>query len=273
MKHKPLRQKLLAIQSAVMAGAVGNDAAMPVYTHFHIKAGRLDTVRLAAHPGFGTKYAEIMSAHSIEKLLADYQQLAQFSELELIQTGYLGHASQIGPIARFIAQTQSDSAELRYILDPVLGDAGRLYVDPDIRAQMIRHLLPLAHILTPNHFELDSLTGKGTTTIDAVTDAARTLLNRRLEAVFVTGISLNDKQIADLLVTQKTATPFLHKRRAAGVSGSGDVLTALLCVFILQQNSIEQACQKASQMTARLIEQAYSPLGLPIPDALWRNVE
>ena len=57
---KSFQPDILAIQSAVMIGAVGNDAAMPVYTHFRQKAARLDTVRLAAHPGFGpeTEYAQ-----------------------------------------------------------------------------------------------------------------------------------------------------------------------------------------------------------------------
>ena len=47
------QQVILSIQSAVMHGAVGNDAAMPVYQHLKQPAERLDTVRLAAHPGFG----------------------------------------------------------------------------------------------------------------------------------------------------------------------------------------------------------------------------
>ena len=50
---------VLSIQSGVMAGAVGNDAAGPIYAQRDLKAARLDTVRLAAHPGHG-----VMRAHT-----------------------------------------------------------------------------------------------------------------------------------------------------------------------------------------------------------------
>ena len=55
----PFQPRILAIQSAVLVGAVGNDAAIPVYTHFRQKAARLDTVRLAAHPGFQAGFSDI----------------------------------------------------------------------------------------------------------------------------------------------------------------------------------------------------------------------
>ena len=61
---------ILSIQSGVMAGAVGNDAAGPIYAQRDLKAARLDTVRLAAHPGHGVMRAHTTPANTLSELLA-----------------------------------------------------------------------------------------------------------------------------------------------------------------------------------------------------------
>ena len=43
------------------------------------------------------------------------------------------------------------------MLDPVLGDNGRIYVDKGLVGAMRDQLLPLASFVTPNQFELQLL--------------------------------------------------------------------------------------------------------------------
>ena len=47
------------------------------------------------------------------------------------------------------------------LVDPILGDAGRLYVAPETAEAIRDELLPLATVATPNLFELQWLTGIG----------------------------------------------------------------------------------------------------------------
>ena len=72
-------------------------------------------------------------------------------------TGYLGDARQAGPIHSMIQDWQAGRHDGLYILDPVLGDGGRLYVDTAVVDQIRQTLLPCAHIVTPNQFELGSV--------------------------------------------------------------------------------------------------------------------
>ena len=123
---------ILSIQSAVIHGAVGNNAAMPIYQYLRQPAESVDTVQLAAHPGFGTSMLSVTPAAELGALLADYRKLDIFRELGAIQTGYFGDHSQIGPVAQFIAASTQANKPLIYLLDPVLGDSGRLYVDSSI---------------------------------------------------------------------------------------------------------------------------------------------
>lgn len=49
------------------------------------------------------------------------------------------------------------------VLDPVLGDNGRMYVSESISSVMRDRLLPLADMITPNQFELGYVTGTDAT--------------------------------------------------------------------------------------------------------------
>lgn len=39
--------------------------------------------------------------------------------------------------------------------DPVMGDNGKLYVPEELKEIYIKEIVPLADIVTPNHFELE----------------------------------------------------------------------------------------------------------------------
>ena len=267
--------QILTIQSAVMIGAVGNDAAMPVYTHFRQKAARLDTVRLAAHPGFQAGFTDITPADTLAALLHDFANLQQTTLPDAIQTGYFGAADQIAPVTEFIAGSQN-KGNIFYLLDPVLGDAGKLYVEQSIAVSIQERLLPLADIITPNAFELGLLAGRDVTSLAEAEIAAQQLLAKnsgRLKAVFATGIHAGTGKIADMLTTGKGTTSFVHNRKIHGVSGSGDVLSALVISAFLRDAGLEEACQRASVLAAEMIARTASPLGLAVTELLWQTAK
>ena len=271
----PFQPQLVTIQSAVMIGAVGNDAATPVYTHFRQKAARLDTVRLAAHPGFQTGFTDITPAPTLAALLRDFTNLQQTAQPEAIQTGYFGAADQIAPVAEFIAGSQN-KANIFYLLDPVLGDAGKLYVAQSIADAIQEKLLPLADIITPNAFELGLLAGKDVTSLAEAEIAAQHMLAKnsgRLQAVFATGIHAGTGKIADMLITGKKTTTFVHNRKIHGVSGSGDVLSALVLSTYLKDADLGEACRYASTLAAEMIARTTSPLGLAVTELLWQTTK
>lgn len=265
-------QVILSIQSAVMHGAVGNDAAMPVYQHLQQPAARLDTVRLAAHPGFGTTAVSVTPAGELDTLLRDYRCLAAFEAVAAVQTGYFGHPGQIDPVARFISTSRTDHRHLVFLLDPVLGDGGQFYVDKTILTEMRDRLLPLADIITPNQFELGLLAGTviGDET-DAI-DAARRLLGGRLQSVIVTGVTTAAGHIADIAVSPGAEKLITTEKQATGVSGSGDVFSALFLSAYLSGLPAEKAAEVASQKTAQMIRRAETRLTMPVLNSIWADV-
>lgn len=272
MTNNYFQQQILSIQSAVMAGAVGNDAAMPVYDYYRLNATRLDTVRLAAHPGFGVSFSEITTANTLARLLEDFKAINACSHLRAVQTGYFGEARQIESVAGFIADICATQPQIIYLLDPVLGDGGRIYVDKEIVTWMVDYLIPLADILTPNIFELTLLTGHQITDADTAIRAARKLLSEKLTSIFVTGVQGKNDTILDILVFKDSVSQFSHKRKNIGISGSGDVLSAVMLAHILNGHSLENACDQASHIVADMIAAAKNPLTLAVKDWFWQKI-
>ena len=262
---------ILSIQSSVVHGAVGNNAAMPIYQYLRQPAESLDTVQLAAHPGFGTSMLSVIPAAELGALLADYRKLDIFSQLGAIQTGYFGDHSQIAPVAKFIATSKQANEPLLYLLDPVLGDAGRLYVHSTIVDTMRTELLPHADIITPNQFELSLLTEIAIQNeIDAVT-AANQLISGRLKAVFATGITTTSGQICDILVSSDTKQIMTADKQKNGVSGSGDVLSAFFLNALLSGKSLAQAAHAANTKTAEILAKANTAMTMPVLRHIWED--
>ena len=262
---------ILSIQSAVMHGAVGNNAAMPIYQYLSQPAESLNTVQLAAHPGFGTKMLSVTPAAELDAMLADYAKLDIFDNLGAIQTGYFGDHAQITPVAQFIATSKQENETLIYLLDPVLGDSGRLYVDRSISDAIRSKLLPHADIITPNQFELSLLAETAIQNeTDAVT-AARQLITGRLKTVFATGITTASSQICDILVSANTEQIMTSDKQPSGVSGSGDVLSAFFLSAVLSGQSIAEAARIANTKTAEVLTKADTTLTMPVLPYIWED--
>ena len=249
---------ILSIQSAVTAGFVGNSVAGPVLTALGHHPMMVDTVQLAAHPGYGKRAGGAIPVPIISDVLSGLAALIAPARIDSVISGYLGHADQVHAIAAFLDGWEMHGEKL-YILDPVLGDGGRLYVTPELASALADNLLPRADIITPNQFELFFLAGTeldDTVTSDnAAQSAAKLLIERhRLQAVIATGV-VTELGVGDLLVTRDGSTnwhPALPDAR--NVSGGGDLLTALLAGYLTAGQDIntafQTACQKAQIILA-----------------------
>ncbi|TFY74632.1 hypothetical protein EWM64_g9381 [Hericium alpestre] len=72
-------------------------------------------------------------------------------------TGYIPSAEALSAVMDLVRKLRKEVPDLIYLLDPVIGDAGKMYVAPDV-VPIYRSLLPLATVITPNWFEVEVLT-------------------------------------------------------------------------------------------------------------------
>jgi len=256
----PEMKQLLSIQSAVAAGFVGNSVAGPVLTALGQHPLLVDTILLAAHPGYGKRAGGAVPAPILADILGGLAELTDISAIGTVISGYLGSADQISAIAGFIDGWRQ-RAGARYILDPVLGDGGRLYVAPELAEAMTAHLLPRADIITPNRYELGFLSKSRVEDKADAAVASRSLITGfGLEAVIATGIVDGAKGTGDLLVRATGDTVWQPARQdARNVAGGGDLLTAIFAGLVNAGSDPEPAFIRASSLAQTIL--AASPDG------------
>ena len=189
-----------------------------------------------------------------------------------VVTGYLGDARQASPIHSMIQDWQTERHDGLYVLDPVLGDGGRLYVDSAVVDQIRQKLLPLAHIVTPNQFELGLLTESQIKTVHDAAKAAMKMLqeNPNLQAVIATGIADGEIGISDIKVTRHDVNTLDYAKRPHGVAGGGDLLTVILACWLTAGHDLNAAFAAASHDAHRIIEDSASTIDIALFDNLHR---
>lgn len=260
---------ILSIQSDVLHGHVGQKAALPIYRASSIEATQLATVTLAAHPGFGVQHRSILPAEVMAGLLDDYLALEERPELAALHIGYFGAADQIEVMADFIHKARLLHPEITIMLDPVFGDGTRRYVADEIIEAVIAKLVPLADIITPNHFELSLLYGQAINSKQTALSALQTIKGKQGQIKCLTGLYLqDDEMIYDIICQDEISAETAHRALPQGVSGAGDAFAALLLSSLQKGHGPKEALFIASRITSHMIAQSKSPLTLNVASGL-----
>lgn len=222
---------VISIQSQVAYGHVGNSAAVfPMQMH-GIDVVAVPTVLLSNRPGYPTIRGRALEAQLVADLLLGIEERGAVDDASMILSGYLGSADNGRVIADFVARAKASYPALRYACDPVLGDRdGGLFVQSDIPPLVRDRLLPLADIITPNHFEFEWLCGASATTTDKMLKSAQTLLARGPSTVVVTSAELDDTpqgEIETLAIEHTTAWRVRTPKLPISPNGTGDLFAAL----------------------------------------------
>ena len=94
-----------------------------------------------------------------------------------------------GAILDAVAAVKRANPAARYCCDPVIGDVGRgIFVREGIPEFMKAQAVPAADIITPNQFELDYLSGRGSATVAEARDALKAVHDLGPRVVLVTSL-------------------------------------------------------------------------------------
>ncbi|KAN0126057.1 Ribokinase-like protein [Lactarius tabidus] len=148
--------RILSIQSHVAYGYVGGKAATFPLQLLGYDVDVVNTVNFSNHAGYRRFGGTKTSAEELDAMFSVMRQNG-FLRPSRILTGFIFGAGALSVVARSVTKLLQDDPEIVYLLDPVIGDAGRLYVSPDV-IPIYRSLLPQATIITPNWFEAEMIT-------------------------------------------------------------------------------------------------------------------
>ena len=141
------RQKRIALVNDITGfGRCSVTVELPLISAMKIQACPLPTAILSVHTGFPNHYLDDYTAR-MEPYIKSWE--ANGLAFDGICTGFLGSAEQIAIVLDFIHRFKG--SETRVMVDPVMGDYGKLY--PSYTQEMcdkMRRLLGVADLVTPN---------------------------------------------------------------------------------------------------------------------------
>jgi pyridoxine kinase len=241
---------ILSIQSHVAYGHVGNSAAVFALQRLGVEVWPIHTVQFSNHTGYDTFRG---TAFEVDHLLSVLQGLGErqaFAKCDGVLSGYVGSADMGFAILNAVARAKRVNPQALYCCDPVIGDAGRgLFVEPDVVDFMRARAVPLADVATPNHFELEQITGRQVRLLSeafAAIDAIRAL---GPSVVLVTSLR-TDGTPADAidLVTCDGAGRYRVRTAKLPVAahGAGDLIAALFFAHYLRSRSAAEALEQSA---------------------------
>jgi pyridoxine kinase len=249
---------ILSVQSAVAFGHVGNSAAVFLLQRLGFEVWPVNTVAFSNHPGYGAWRGQICAAQLVAELLAGIEERGVFGSCAAVLSGYLGTVETGEALLDAVGKVKEASPDALYCCDPVIGDrAGGAYVRPGIAAFFRERALARADIATPNHFELEELTGRPVGSLTDAIQAADILRATGPRIVLVTSLERRDAPggTSEMLVAEDekawlVATPTLP----IAVNGAGDAIAALFLGNYLLTRSAEQAVAAAAATVFGIIE-------------------
>ena len=257
------RQKRIALVNDVTGfGRCSVAVELPLISALKVQACPLPTAILSCHTGFPTHFLDDYTDR-MRPYMEDWQRNGV--QFDGICTGFLGSAEQIEIVADFIRAFKQPGT--RVMVDPVMGDYGRLYSSyTQEMCERMKQLLALADIVTPNLTEACRLLDRpypedGRMDAQALEYMAAELADRGPSQVVITGLSVGD-EIENFIYEAGRGTLLREKKIGGDRSGSGDAFAAIVAASLVRGVPLTDAVRKAADFISKCLAYAVE-LDLP----------
>ncbi|KAA6415412.1 MAG: pyridoxine kinase [Lasallia pustulata] len=200
----------------------------------------LNTVQFSNHKAYKQVKGTIASGEEIRDIYEGLKQ-SYLTDFDIMLSGYAPSAEAVGAIGSIGRDLKlkgiNKSGSFFWVLDPVMGDQGRLYVNEDV-VPAYKNLLHDTDLILPNQFEAELLSEQKIICLDSLAEAITVLHKRyRIPHIVVTSVRLEEssRTISVVGSTIRTdSTPRLFKIDVPAIdcffSGTGDMFAALTVV-------------------------------------------
>lgn len=248
-----MQKKIAIINDISGFGRCSVTVALPIISYLGVQCCPVPTAILSNHMGYPNYYMDNYTDR-METYLENWQKLGL--QFDGIATGFLGSAEQIAIVKRFI-RTFSQKDTL-VIVDPVMGDHGRLYstYTEELCTQM-RELIGLADITTPNLTEACRIADvpyrEGSWRRKELYAMAERIAALGPSRVVITGIPQGGF-IANYVYERGEEPQIIRTHRTgAERSGTGDVFSSIIAADGVNGVPFHKSVRKASGFVKKCI--------------------
>ena len=240
---------ILSLQSHVAYGHVGNSAAVFALQRIGVEVWPIHTVQFSNHTGYATARGRAFDAAHIRELTQGLRERGVLGTCDGVLSGYVGSAEVGAAILDTVAEVRRANPRALYCCDPVIGDVEQgAFVKPEVADFMRACAVPAADIVTPNHFELEQITGRTAHTLTDALAAIDALRKLGPKIVLVTSL-LTDETPADAIDLVARDEAGRHRIRTpklpVAAHGAGDAIAALFLAHYLRVGSTAEAMSRA----------------------------
>jgi pyridoxine kinase len=249
---------VLSIQSSVAYGHVGNSAAVFPLQRLGFEVWPVSTVHFSNHTGYGDWRGTVVRARDVAEVIRGVEDRGVLGACDAVLSGYLGDASLGRVVLDAVDRTKAANARAIYCCDPVMGDVGRgFFVTPGIPEFMRDHAVPAADVVTPNHFELEFLSGVAVRSLSDALEAADIVQSLGPDLVLTTSLRREgapESVVGMLAVSGDEAwlveTPLLPLE----VNGAGDAVCAIFLAHLMREGDTAGALSKSASSVYAVME-------------------
>ncbi|AMD20597.1 HDL147Cp [Eremothecium sinecaudum] len=232
--------RLLSTQSHVVHGYVGNKAATFPLQCRGWDVDCVNSVQLSCHTGYNQDNVRghVVDEEELRVVFEGIERLIKGEphvKYDALLSGYLPSKDSVSMVAQYYMSLKKQRPDLLWLLDPVMGDEGQLYVEENVIPEY-RKLVRSGFVdaIVPNHYELELLSGG---TISNLKEVLQTIdeLHNHVKIIIVTSLSsaiLDDKEhvycVASVAGTEKQRVCFKVPIIDAHFTGTGDLFSALI---------------------------------------------
>lgn len=262
-----MQKKIAIINDMAGFGRCAVAVELPIISYMGIQCCPVPTAILSNHMGYPNYFIDDYTDH-MEAYIDNWRKLGL--TFDGIATGFLGSVRQIEIVKSFLGTFRKEDTLV--IVDPVMGDHGRLYSTyTEELCNRIRELVRFANITTPNLTEACRLADvpyrEGVWRKKELYAMAEQIASLGPSRVVITGIPQGEF-IANYVYERGTEPQIIRTHRAGTErSGTGDVFSAIIAADGVNGVLFHKSVRKASGFVKKCIVRS-DERGVPKTDGV-----
>jgi hydroxymethylpyrimidine/phosphomethylpyrimidine kinase len=195
----------------------------------------------------------VQGIHEVPARFVEEQIDAVLSDIgaDAIKTGMLANREIIEVVSRKIKQYKVK----KVVVDPVMiSKSGASLLRKDAQETLIKKLIPMAWVVTPNLMEASALTGFKVTSLEGMKEAAHQIYRMGTKYVVVKGGHLKGMAV-DLLYDGKRFSEMEGPRiESKNTHGTGCTFASAIATFLARGDTVDEAVRKAKNFITMAIQ-------------------